>query len=705
MKVKVKDASKLPHHKHDLNHDVSTTFDWGHIQPLMVRELPARSSCNLRVGQIVRLQNLVLPTFGRLTLNTYNVFVPMESIFHPYASLRAGQTYMGSNATYIPNQVISCSPAFIDLIVKCFSEVSILICPVANLSYNTDTLSVEFDYCTNVSDVESWYDFLVQSYPDFFSSGVAGTPFTTDYFSDYVQFKRQEVPESFDSFDWVQVANDTFHSSEEVQFKYIVCGRYTEAGRNLRKVLYGCGYKLIFDFTPVSILPILAYYKAYYDLFYPKRDMTWKDTPAAGLQEWCEQYGNFGIDTYQQGYAYVNKQRFVRFFLDLCETYYTQSPDFVSAHISGQRISTVPNQGIVSMDASGIVTTHVQTGNNPGTGVSIGSTNTSTTPVYTRLLNQSNIDILERLTHRINAATQIGGDIRAFLKTQLGADYLDEDETYWIGSSKLDINISPVFSNAETESGYLGEFAAQGSGANRGDLFKYETKVDGYWVTLAAVVPDARYAQGMDMNLKHVRRQDFLDPAFDSLTLLPTSKKYIFAERNFLNLIVTEDLDYGAEEETSLNSSFGNIPNYMEYCIAQNIQNGDMSLRRYRESYLPYTLDKLLPYTSSYRNEEIDRAYIRNTSYNVIVNSTIWRYIGLYKWIGDLNRVFANRGQVPAASSEQRSPENIYTTIGYEDNFISHNVLDFQVWNYKLPVRDSFQTGAFDEGAISLEKA
>lgn len=586
MKVKVKDASKLPHHKHDLTHDVSTTFDWGHMQPLMVRELPARSKCNLRVGQIVRLQNLVLPTFGRITLNTYNVFVPMETIFHPYASLRAGQTYMGSNATYIPNQVISVMPAFLNLITKCFSEVTILICPVAKLSCNTDTLSCELDSCTNVSDVESWYDFLTQAYSDFFVSGVAGTPFTTDYFSNYVQFKTQVVPESFDSFDWVEIANDTFHSSEEVSFRYIVCGRYTEAGRNLRKVLYGCGYKLVHDFQPVSFLPLLAYYKAYYDLFYPQRDMTWKDTPAAGLQEWCEQYGNFNLDTYQHGYAYANKQRFVRFFLDLCETYYTQSPDFVSAHITGQRISTVPNQSVESLDASGILYNHVGTGSNPGTGVSIGQQLSSSTPVYSRLLNQNNIDILERLTHRINAATQIGGDIRAFLRTQLGSDYLDEDETYWIGSSKLDINISPVFSNAETEDGFLGEFAAQGSGADRGQMFKYETKVDGYWVTLASVVPDARFAQGMDMNLKHVRRQDFLDPAFDSLTLLPTSKKFIFAERDFTNLIVTDSDDFSEQEDLNLNSSFGNVPNYMEYCIAQNIQNGDMSLRRYRESYL-----------------------------------------------------------------------------------------------------------------------
>ena len=94
MKVKVKNAKALPHHKHDLRHDVSTSFDFGHMQPLMVRELPAGSKSNLRVGQIVRLMDMVLPTFGNLSLNTYNVFVPIESIFHPYASLRSGKNLL-----------------------------------------------------------------------------------------------------------------------------------------------------------------------------------------------------------------------------------------------------------------------------------------------------------------------------------------------------------------------------------------------------------------------------------------------------------------------------------------------------------------------------------------------------------------------------------------------------------------------------------
>lgn len=691
MKVKVKNAKVLPHHKHDLTHDVSTTYDWGHMQPLMCRELPAGSKSTLRVGQIVRLMSMVLPTFGRLSLNTYNVFVPMESIFHPYASLRAGQTYMGANRTYIPQQVLTITPWFLNCICKSMSTISIFNGqPVFNgiRGFYVDKSQVQPEVITE----ELYNAYLEQT----LSSQLIQTELFSDisYLRKFVKFDNHQHFYNFDGYDWI----DTFRTSDSY---YIVCGKYHESARNFRKVLYGLGYKLIDNFEPVSALPLFAYYKAWFDLFAPQRDITWKDTACAGIQEYCEQNGIFNL--YYDDFLAEKTDILYQFILDLCSTYYTQSPDFVSAHITGQRISTVANDLFATMDSRNEVLNSIGTNNTVING-GVSFTNSNVAPVG-RLLNQSNLDLLERLTHRINAKTVIGGKIREFLKTQLGADYLDEDETYWIGSQKLDINISPVFSNAQTEQGYLGEFAGQGAGGTQGETFTYENKVDGFWICMSAIVPDSRFAQGMDMNLKHVRKNDFYDPMFDSITLLPTSKKYIFAEANFSNRVVTPSDDYQMQTSDAFEASFGNIPNMIEYCIAQNIQNGDMSLRSKRSSYLPFTLDKLLPYTEEYDGDLTVSLF--NTPLDIVVNSTIWQYIGLYKWIGNYNRIFQNSGTVyPSMIQDIRDGKNgIFYNQGYDDNFIGHNVLDFKVWNTKLPIRNSFQTGAFDEGAISLEKA
>ena len=636
MKVKVHNAKQDKHYKHPLSHDVSTTAEWGHMQPLMVRETIGNSKNRLRVGQIVRMMPLVQPTFGRISLNTYNVFVPIESVYHPYGSFRAGQTYMGANATYIPEKVITTCCGFWKLVCQMMSHIVV----IRVEAFATDTQDLMTALESNMiavlgtasSDVQERTD-AVESWINSYESYLP-TNFFNSYLMNYLVVESTNTTSSdgvlnLSRYDWVE-------RSVVDNRDYLICGRFHESSKALRKILYGCGYKLINDYEDVSILPLLAYYKAYFDLFYPKRDKTWKDTACAGLQEWCEQNGNFDACK-PTGFVGVKPQIFFDFVYDLCTTYYTQSPDFVSAHITGQRISNVAPEVFTSL---GPTSSNVYTGtgnvggSNSNTGVITGTGATSSgvsgSNTYTlNLLSPQNLDILQRVYRRINAKTAIGADIRQFLKTQLGVDYLDEDESYWIGSQSLDINISPVFSNAETDNGYLGEFAAQGSGATRGEenVLTYEAKVDGFWICMCAIVPDSRFAQGVDMNLKHVKKVDYFDSIYDSMTLLPTPKKYIFAEKQY----------YSSALDGPLNDSFGNIPNYMEYCTIQNIVNGDMSLMSKRNYFLPFTLDKLLPYTGFYSIGTGASKYnfLSNTPMSIIVNGSLWRYIGLYKWLGN----------------------------------------------------------------------
>ena len=79
---------------------------------------------------------------------------------------------------------------------------------------------------------------------------------------------------------------------DEAQYDYVVvnfsgnlstssavCYRLNERGRALRKILLGLGYNpSIDDSTTVSLLPLLAFYKAYYDRFVPFRSKPWSST-------------------------------------------------------------------------------------------------------------------------------------------------------------------------------------------------------------------------------------------------------------------------------------------------------------------------------------------------------------------------------------------------------------------------------------------
>lgn len=87
MRVKVPQVFGKKRYLHNLDHDVSTTLDYGFCQPIMSREIPADTTINFSVAQFVRLGVVVSPTFGRMHLRTYNAFVPIETVYEPLALL------------------------------------------------------------------------------------------------------------------------------------------------------------------------------------------------------------------------------------------------------------------------------------------------------------------------------------------------------------------------------------------------------------------------------------------------------------------------------------------------------------------------------------------------------------------------------------------------------------------------------------------
>lgn len=679
MKVNVKNQKSEKKYQHDLSHDVSTSMNFGHLQPLMCRELSAKSTAQLRAAQLVRLMPMVTPTFGRMTLNTYNTFVPIESIFHPYESMRGQQSYFGSEGSYIPSQVINAPSFFLDYVAKQFSKI-VIFSVTDPLVTSASFKAAKQDMTPIYSDSNNWSnfynDYINKLRLDSYLNYDACTNFCDRLAAYTYEYSNGDLddPYAMNQYDWFY-----YCEGEQTQSNILVCGKYTRLGDSFRKVCYGLGYKFLSNDTPLTMLPLFAYYKAYFDLFNPQRNITWKDTSAFAVTEWMEQHGNFRfLDTTFLSERYLE---LVDFFVQLSMCYYTQSVDYVSAHITGQSISNIPELSFSMLNADNASVDVMKDVSNAQAYIAADGISS---------VSQSNLDVLKAMYHRINRKTVYGGKIKEFLLAELGSDALGLDESYWIGSQKVDINISPVFNQAETSVGYLGEFAGQAVGSDQGTVYKYTADVDGYWVCMATIVPDTRMAQGIDPNLKHVNLIDFFDPIYDSLTLLPNEQMYIYGEQDFRQ----------EQSVTEYARSFGNIPNYMEYCVAQNVLNGDMSKPSTRASFLPFTLDKLLPYTEITEDEDQDEITIGNLPQTVLVNGETWRYIGKDAWLGNFNRIFRNSG---SDSANYRA--NGFGMMPIGDNFAVHNYLDFKVWSFKLPVRDSFQTGVFDKDSLTMDKA
>lgn len=679
MKVQVQNASTDKKYRHNLQHENHTTSQFGFVQPLMVNERAARDTISLRCGQSVFLTPMSKPTFGRLSVKTYESFVPIVDLWHPYESFLSGQSYHGSDANYVPVIVPNIRQSVLTALLLYSSKINVYTCTPNILSDGSIIGYSDVQVITNVSDktaFESSWPLFLDNYINnaqgfsFTGSGVQSRLVPT-----FISYPSTVPDNSYEESDFVLVIPGTTN--------YVVFVNLTQESRNIRKILIGSGYQLNFQSETVSLLPLFAYFKVYFDLFNPNRDRTWKETHSFKFMEYIEQHNCADFDVWCTYGTAI--ESFLDFWTALSYCYYTQNPDYVSAHIVGSTLpinTQVPESFSVLGLNNNSVSVDVSNGNYPGF-------NPISAQPY---IIQNRLDVLRVLYHRKNSESAIGGDIKAFLKAFYGNTLFDEPESNFIGSQNVNVNISMVVNQAQSSDADLGEYAAKGLADDAGKTYKFECKTQGFVVVLSTFVPETRYAQAVDPNLFHKSKYDFYTRNFDSITLLPTRKCCIHGAQEFGVNSTLSDLSTG----------FGNIPNYMEYKTKFNILNGDMSLASKRTSYLPFTLDKLMPWRIS--NFTPGSVGIRNFDSSLLVASSKWRYIGLDAWLGWFNRIFINSGNL---DGDYHGVE----TRGYpylediDDNFILYTYLDYTVNGFELPTSASYQTIEDGQDTFEVEKA
>lgn len=676
--------------KRNLNHEVSTTADFGFCQPIVCREMVPQDTFSLRLGQIVRLQPLVAPTFGSIKVKNYTAFVPFADIYHPYESLLAGQTYAGSASSYIPVSVPKIRLSSLAHILTLFS--SVISKDYTNKEILIDCVQYVFSKTCHTegivqSDYEHWLD--ETKLHDLTSSVTLYNWLQDTYHSTFDAMSCDGTAQ--------QIANLDFYSDVPASTPYtgtLIGFKYNRWAKNLRKIFIGCGYQIDgFSQVEVSILPLIAYYKVWFDYFQPARDKTWKDTAAFALMEFLEQTGLASVDDYLDGSVNSNitakiVPMFGEFLHDLAVCYHVANVDYTSAHITGVSGSLVPSYTRSTLDPNSVPMS-----------VENDSSQAYLNPVASDLetISAQSLDILKKLTQRISIHTAIGGRIKEFLRAVYNSDYVDVHDSYQLGTSQFDVQIDPVFSTAETAEGSLGEFAGRALGSNDGSkgLIRYKAKVPGILITLTALVPDAKMAQGIDPNLLHLTKEDFYDLTFDGSTLVPTRQVCIYG------------MNHCTSNVFSHTGTFGNIPIYTEYKVANNKLNGDMSKPSTMASFLPYTLDKLLPLPDSqvYDDAGEDTLLLTGITSSVLAAGSIWRFTNLYPWIGNYNRIFTNSGK-PYST---RTSSTYFGPLGFEndidDNFILHNFVNLEVVGTPRSFKDSWYTGAGSDSDINVEQA
>lgn len=672
----------------DMSFDCNTTMNFGFCEPLMSQRLEPKATINVDYRQFVRLAPMPVPTFGRVSLHNEVMFCPISDIVPYYDAMLAKQSYYtGAGISgYTPSTLPHTTNSFLLYLLLCnYAEWTV---------YNKDTSASDGSYTPDTQgDNTDQLDFLricKISTSANFPTGVTLPSYcklnTRNYATGDPDAGTLEPGDmgavTFDGADYV------YCSMDGTQSKYF-CFRLSNTGRRLRKILIGLGYSLeVSDDTDVSIVPLLAYYKCWFDRFAPKRSENFMMTGCYHLIKIIENENktNFDFSIFGTNTDVSNVVSVLWQFIsdELSQTWYASPDDFISA----QRDS--PNEG-----ASMPTINYYDNNNNSVEDENVLWINkTSLDPSTTTTLSNVTLQILQRYTRFINKNSVIGKKLDDYLRVHYGASISNSlyKSAYSISRSRVNIEVGDVFSTSDTADTasrtgeYLGSYAGKGTGFSKTG-FKFTAPSAGYLFVMSCIVPDAGTFQGNSADLYALDVDTIPNPDFDAVG-------YEITPRGML--VTHNDLRLFGQEAIR-NSGFGFMPRYSSFKFRKNVVNGDMSRRGSIDSYSPYYLDKRLIDATITAKKNSNGAYVIDTHHGDVPNASVsWRYPCRYDWLGNFNRIFYEDTGFDVVSTDNKL---------IDDHFIIQSVFSVKITDFLKPMSQSYDTfeESSDKGTVSVK--
>lgn len=747
--------SSLKRERFNMSHDVNTTSEFGAVQPLMCKCIVPNTKSVLDTRSLTRLAPMVAPAFGRVKLKIWHEFVSCADVCKSFDSVMSQQpTYRGGvNNALVETVLPWLTLRSLSSLVLAGARMTIY---YGDYTAGVSNYSLKSAKSTNGSfsdaDFLNAYQKAVNNINGFNLTGRTADSITeNNLLINHWCFGNNVLglcnPNTF----WIPLSNAVGTGSQHIAYdfsynydsngillnnpvslasadlvyeiidgtkRYAYAFRLSDFGKRLRKILIGCGYQIdLKSETRVSLLPLFAYYKAYWNLFGLTQWQNWETTHLCRLIEFLYSWDvadiRSGLNSSSVGANLA--ALFGHFINDLGQCFYNDSADFVSAHLPSTAVSptTPSNFEFVDVIANQDNVTEI---NSQGTadGVPASAANGHS---FISTLEHGYLDeeYLKKLYRWTNRNTIIGRKIREVMRAQGLGKYMDAQKTDFIGYTDDIITISDVVSTADTDFGngsgkLLGEYGGRGLGFTQSKTFSYENEEFGYWITLCAIVPESGYMQQLDKSVTAVSKFQFPNPDFDSMGFEANKKQ-----------LVQGSSDWSTPNDGSLDSTFGFAPRYFAWKFATNVNNGDITLRSERDTYLPYTLDKFIPVNDRVCeqtnandpsvfacNKGIDAQSLPDA---LFIN--LYRSIGKYAWFGNYDRIFANNTDLERNkdvftewSGDTWSISLFPYFVRTSENFLIHNILNYQMYAPMLAVEDSFETHDEDEKPnMSVHKA
>lgn len=473
----LKVASSKPN-KFNMDKKVVATHDFGTLTPIECKLMLPGDKFDVNVNQFTYLMPMPKPTFGKIDTINRAFFVPFRVLFKDWKEFISNQKVAhvsngGTSMSYVPvspqTTVHFMSYAFVSLCSRGMEPSS------GQLGRIYDSSPASYDYV-------------------------------------YTEFYNGQTTK-----------------------KYIVL---TYMGRKLMTILHGLGYNFPFityssnhdddenlfeiSSTKLSLLPLLAFARAYFDWIIPSRFISAHRNLQCAIGDIFAGFTDVNsTGSYNDGTGVVKAPMLI----GLMKLYSSYLADdyFTSAFMTTFGYEDTENVGYATklsnpnyrdeIDFEGVSSTIDSSDvTNLGKGASTLST--------AQYIQQFTIKSLGALQDMINRGKVAGSKIQDYLRVTYGIRPSSEalDLSVYLGSNRSSIQIGSVMSNADTlEQGgaSLGQYAGRGIGDNQGH-FSYEAKEHGIFIITNELQVKSSYFQGLRPECTLIDREDFFQPEFDN---------------------------------------------------------------------------------------------------------------------------------------------------------------------------------------------
>lgn len=641
MKVKFNLPKKSYNSK--LSFDNNTTFGFGNVQPLFSKFVVPHSKLTINFGQLTRLAPLVVPSFARLKQLNDFVFVPMNKVFPAFDAYLSRNMIKGTNNSYIPNSV------------PCITNHRLFNLLVGNFSY----LVIRND--------GNWKKF-------------SGAPRFNDplfglYTGRLVTFNLPSDVESV-AWDFEFINTDAY---PEVSGNLLVRSRLTQNGRYWYSVLKGLGYSLDpTDDKPVSVLPLLAFIKAYYDCYYVKRYNAWHSSQI--YWQINKFYNGDFVEKILDGHTY----QFYRFD-PLVSLFDDTTHDFyMYASVDDSPLQVALSDPINTDyseigDGGGLTKAFTTTA---GNGVYACTPDDDTVPVIDEGhgISGDAISLVDRLWRFMSRSSVVGQSVKDWFKVHFGVDPSEDmfDTCTLFARKPNMININSVIATADgnngTTSSRLGDLAGQAF-ASQNDVVKFTCPSFGFVFCMSAIIPLSRVSGGTQPELYNTSYFDFAFPDFDGLGYEVINQSSL-GESGYKG-------NFNPSKYEKLDKGFGWLPRLTSYKFLNNFRSGGFAIPSVMDSYLSYCEDTILHNSGGVINPTPSPT-------NLKLNFP-WRYSNAN--FVSYDRIFYN----------QFTPSSTFLPGFIDDNFMCQTAFEVNVTSYLKPLSDSYSIESLGKQVLSVK--